>query len=67
MHLRKNIGETDRMLRIIFGLALLSITFFGPKTMWGLLGFIPILTAVINFCPLYAMLGINTLSIEHKK
>lgn len=56
----KNIGSLDRIIRIIVGCALLSIVFIGPKTLWGLLGLIPLGTALIGWCPPYALLGINT-------
>lgn len=65
--MKKNIGRVDRVIRIIFGLALLSLTFIGPKTMWGLIGFIPLITAVVNFCPVYALFGMNTCSLEERK
>jgi hypothetical protein len=56
----KNIGAVDRTLRIIIGLFLLSLIFWGPHTMWGLLGLIPLLTALIGWCPPYSLLGIST-------
>jgi hypothetical protein len=56
-----NVGKTDRMIRIVVGLALLSLVFVGPKTMWGLVGLVPLATAFINFCPAYKLLGLNTL------
>lgn len=57
-----NVGKIDRLARIIIGLVLLSLVFVGPKTMWGLIGLILLGTAAINFCPLYAILGIKTTS-----
>jgi hypothetical protein len=56
-----NVGKTDRMIRIVVGIALLSLVFVGPKTMWGLVGLVPLATAFINFCPAYKLLGLNTL------
>lgn len=56
----KNVGALDRVLRIIIGLGLLSLVFVGPKTYWGLVGLIPLLTAFISFCPAYRLLGIRT-------
>lgn len=58
--MNKNVGTLDRGLRLFIGLAVLSLAFFGPKTMWGWLGLIPLLTAGISFCPLYTLLGIKT-------
>ena len=56
-----NVGKTDRMIRIVGGIALLSLIFVGPKTMWGLVGLVPLATAFINFCPAYKLLGVSTL------
>lgn len=55
-----NVGTIDRLLRVIVGLALLSLIFIGPKTLWGLVGLIPLGTALIGFCPAYALFGIRT-------
>lgn len=56
----QNVGKIDRLIRFVVGLAVLSLVFVGPKTLWGLLGLIPLGTALIGWCPPYAMLGINT-------
>jgi hypothetical protein len=58
--MNKNIGTIDRTVRIILGLALISLVFVGPQTPWGWLGVIPLATALISWCPLYALLRINT-------
>lgn len=58
--MKKNIGTTDMIIRFIVGLFLLSLIFWGPKTLWGLVGLVPILAGAIRFCPLYPLLGINT-------
>lgn len=59
MH-KRNLGTADRAIRIIVGLILLSLVFVGPKSLWGLIGIVPIVTAFIGFCPAYAPLGLNT-------
>lgn len=56
-----NIGKTDRIIRIVAGLLLLSLVFIGPQTLWGLVGIILLATAFINFCPAYKLLGMDTL------
>ena len=63
----QNVGKIDRLIRIIVGLIVLSLVFGGPKTLWGLLGLIPLGTALIGWCPPYAMLGINTCSAKSGK
>ena len=60
MKFTTNVGSADRIARIIVGLVLLSLTVIGPKTMWGLVGLIPLATAFMRFCPLYPILGVNT-------
>lgn len=60
----KNEGTIDRVLRILLGLALLSIVFVGPQTLWGLVGLVPLATGLIGNCPLYSILGINTCSLK---
>lgn len=56
----QNIGNMERVVRAVVGLALIAIVFVGPQTAWGWLGIIPLATAVLGWCPPYAMLGINT-------
>ncbi len=56
----RNEGTLDRALRIIVGLALLSLVFVGPHTLWGLVGLVPLLTGLVGFCPLYALFGWRT-------
>ena len=63
----KNIGTLDRTARIILGAGLISLTFVGPHTPWGWLGVIPLATAVMGWCPPYALLGINTCGIGKAK
>ncbi|MDD2705948.1 MAG: DUF2892 domain-containing protein [Acidocella sp.] len=57
-----NVGKIDRILRVIVGLVLLSLIFVGPHTLWGLIGFVPLGTALIGFCPAYKLFGISTCS-----
>ena len=58
--LRHNVGPADRLFRVILGLAILSLAFVGPRTFWGYLGLIPLLTAVVGSCPMYTVFGIST-------
>jgi hypothetical protein len=57
--MKTNIGPIDRTLRIVIGVAILATGFF-LNTWWGLIGIVPILTAIVRFCPAYLPLGINT-------
>jgi hypothetical protein len=58
--MQANVGGIDRVLRIVVGLVLISLVFVGPQTLWGLVGIVPILTALVRFCPVYPLFGINT-------
>lgn len=60
----RNIGNLERIVRIIAGLAILSLVFIGPKSLWGLIGVVPLLTGLIGWCPPYALLGISTFKNE---
>lgn len=64
--MKPNVGTTDRYVRILFGLGLLSMWFVldGSMRYIALIGFIPLLTATLNFCPLYAVFGINTCGVK---
>lgn len=64
--LAKNVGNADRFLRVVLGLALLSFTIVGPHTAWGYLGVIPLFTGIIGMCPLYAILGFNTCGVAKR-
>ena len=59
-----NIGTGDKIIRIIVGLALfvygLVTAPMGGSFIIGLIGAVLVVTALISFCPIYTMLGINT-------
>lgn len=63
----KNIGAWDRTLRIVLGVALLSLVFVGPKTLWGLVGLIPLITGLARFCPAYGIAGVSTCGMTNRK
>jgi len=62
----KNEGTVDRFIRVVIGVALLSLTVVGPKSAWGFVGLVPLLTGVMGFCPLYRLVGLNTRPAETK-
>lgn len=55
----KNVGKADKIFRIILGLLSFAAGFYF-KSWWGLLGLIPFLTGLVNFCPIYAGLKISS-------
>ncbi len=58
--MKRNAGKLDSTIRIILGIIILSLIFVGPKSLWGLVGLVPLLTGIFGNCPLYSILGINT-------
>ncbi len=62
--MKSNVGTVDKVIRIILGAGLISLVFVGPQTPWGWVGVIPLATGLINFCPLYSILGMNTCSAD---
>ena len=57
--MKSNIGNIDKLIRIIVGL-LIIIAGVYFKSWWGLIGIIPIIVVVIGWCPLYVPFGIST-------
>lgn len=58
--LPKNEHPIDRALRVLAGLALVSLVFVGPHTAFGWIGVIPLATGLVGSCPLYRIFGIST-------
>jgi hypothetical protein len=63
----RNESSLDRVLRVSLGLVLISLVFVGPKTPWGLLGIVPLLTGMLGSCPVYTVLGVRTCSVPSPK
>jgi hypothetical protein len=57
--MKKNIGSTDRIIRVIGGLIVIFIGIYF-KSWWGVIGVLPIITAIIGWCPAYVPFGINS-------
>ncbi|PTM44041.1 YgaP family membrane protein [Phreatobacter oligotrophus] len=60
----RNVGTIDRALRVVFGLLLMGWAITGWPTngySWiGWIGIVPLLTALVGFCPAYTLLGLST-------
>jgi hypothetical protein len=57
--MQQNVGRVDRILRIALGISLLAGGVYF-HSWWGLLGIVPIATAVIGWCPAYTPFGISS-------
>lgn len=62
--LKRNEGKFDRIARVVVGVAVLSLVFIGPQTLWGLVGLIFIVTGLVGMCPIYRVFGIDTCGKE---
>jgi hypothetical protein len=57
--MKANVGSVDRVLRFVAGCALLGAGLYF-KSWWGLVGLVPLFTAVFRFCPAYVPFGLTT-------
>jgi hypothetical protein len=58
--MRTNVGQVDRRLRVALGGSAMVLAATGTVGRWGWLGVVPLLTGLVRFCPMYAMLGMNS-------
>ena len=60
--MNKNVGTIDKVLRVVLGLALLAYVVLGSGSLRfiGLVGIVPLLTALVGSCPVYTLLGLST-------
>jgi hypothetical protein len=60
--MKQNVGSVDKVIRVVLGVALLSLIFFleGPVRWVGLVGAVLIVTAAISWCPIFAVLGLSS-------
>ncbi len=59
-----NVGGIDKILRIVVGVALIGLTLTDVIGIWGWVGIVPLATGLINWCPLYPMIGLSTRRTE---
>ncbi len=62
--MRANVGTIDRLVRIIAGLALVTLAALGKVGWWGYIGVVPLATGLFSFCPAYTLLGLRTCPTE---
>jgi hypothetical protein len=67
-----NVGNLDRIARIVLGAALTALPFLTEFTLWDIpaarfgvpiVGAVLVLTGALRVCPLYRLLGMNTCRI----
>lgn len=57
----------ERAVRVVIGLVALSLVVVGPKTLWGLIGIVPLATGLLGSCPIYTLLGISTCPMKRSQ
>ena len=62
-----NVAGWDRAFRVLVGTVLLALAVIGPKSMWGLLGVVPLITGAMGVCPLYRAFGVTSHRPGHRE
>ena len=57
--MKRNLGTADRVIRAFVGIALIAYGILNQSWI-GAIGAIPLLTALVGFCPLYCPLRLST-------
>ncbi len=64
--MKKNVGNTDKLIRLIIAVILFVVVYTGKVTdsTWVyillIIALIAAVTSLFNYCPIYSLLGINT-------
>lgn len=58
--MKQNEGFIDRAIRVLVGIGFLSLAFWGPQSVWGYFGLVPLITGLVGYCPAYTLFGIST-------
>ena len=64
--MKRNVGNLDRILRVVLGILLIGNVFVGLHSPWGWIGVVLIVTALIGSCPVYTAIGVNTASLAER-
>ena len=62
--MKPNVGGIDKILRLVAGVGLIGATAAGVLPVWGYIGIVPLATALMGWCPLYPLLGLNTCPLK---
>jgi hypothetical protein len=54
-----NVGNFDRLVRVVVGLVFIAAATLGLLGPWAFLGVIPLATGLVGWCPLYRALGVR--------
>ncbi len=69
--MKKNMGTTDRIFRVVVAAIMATLYFTGMLT--GTLGLVLLVlagvfvaTSLVSFCPLYSLVGLSTCPVKEK-
>lgn len=57
---QKNMGGSDRAVRLALGLGLIASAYVGALGSWAYVGVIPVITAALGSCPAYSIFRFST-------
>lgn len=65
-------GSADRIIRLVIALVVVTLYFSGVISgtvliILGIVAGIFLLTSLVSFCPLYALFGLNTCSVDNSE
>ena len=62
--MKTNENSVDRIVRVILGLVLIVVGFWvmggTGGIILGIIGFVPLLTGIVGFCPAYTLFNFST-------
>jgi hypothetical protein len=61
--MKANVGGIDKVVRIVIGVALIAWALLGGPA-WAWIGVLPLATGLVNWCPAYSLLGMNTCPLK---
>lgn len=59
--MKTNEGQMDRALRVAVGIVMAGLTAAGGMGAWGWIGLVPLATGLAGWCPLYRLIGVDSL------
>lgn len=73
--MEKNVGTFDMIIRLVIAIGLGYIGFFDnpvvsagtSQTIIKIVAFLPLLTGLMRFCPLYKLIGLSTCPCDQDK
>jgi len=58
--MKKNVGSMDRLIRLVIGLVIIAWGIYA-ESWFGLIGIVPLMTGLLNWCPAYIPLKLSTI------